>query len=260
MTWSPLHPDHSIDRVRLVFRFSQNLPDKTIMKLGKQIEEIQSDLGLTTKNYRDSNTIVIGPTGPEDQYGWHILRGDSPSGPLEVMALHRHALVYETGDYTRWKYFIERLEKVVHSTLKPCLEIVDLNHLILEYIDRFVYDGEADEASPTSLIRDIDHWLPDEALAGQRLWHLHRGWFETYDGVNLLINQNFDCQEGDVPERGRTKSVQIYTKVEFRDKLSEVDFDGIGTRLNSMHKRSNEVFGSMLLDGILDKIGLAGDK
>ena len=259
MTWKPVQTDHAIERVRLIFRFAQPLPDKLITNLGHEVECDREALGFNSLIFRDANQITFGPHGPEDSFGWHLQRGASQYGPTEVLALHRQAVIYETSDYSRWNFFIERAEKVVSSTLNRCADVDDIHVMTLEYIDRFIFDGNPDEARPSELFDGIDGLLGEDALSGKQAWHIHRGWFETLGDDNILVNQNFDSQEAEFEDNKRTKSVQVITKLELRKILSEVDFSNIKLTLDVMHDRSNKVFGSLLTEQMVKRIRLNGN-
>ena len=54
----------------------------------------------------------------------------------------------------------------------------DLNNLLLERLDRFVWDGPRDEFRAASVFRRGTRWLSPNVFCATDLWHSHHGLFE----------------------------------------------------------------------------------
>ena len=117
--------------------------------------------------------------------------------------------------------------------------------------------GAAGSAAPTALIRDkLIATLSDSAQNGDELWHLHRGWYETAEGIRVLINQNIDANDGQNPKGEPTRVVGVYTKVERRNREEVVDTSLLSEDIAKMHTISKTVFASAITDEMQQRIGL----
>ena len=83
--------------------------------------------------------------------------------------------------------------------------------------------------------------LPDEAAAGSELWHLHRGWFETAGPSRILVNQNFDIQDGIGPDGAAVRTLALYSKVEKAAHSNPIDLKNFAADLEELHALSRRV-------------------
>ncbi len=265
MAWRPLQPLHAIERVRLIASFKSILPTKFVRKLAADGEGRRVELGFTSKNIREGKQISFGPMavnlgGPPDElFGWDWQRVSAANSPVETLVLENQALVYEMSQYTRWQEFMERFGLVGLPTLSEALDVTDLASLSLEYIDRFVFDGDPTKARPDALLINVSSNLHADAACGKELWHFHKGWFEVADGLRLLINQNIDAQDGQGADGIPLRSLQVFTKTELRPGEAGFDFDAIRPHLDVMHKRSVELFAEILIPQMRPRVGLDGE-
>jgi len=264
LTWRPIHPSHAIERTRLIVSFTQGLPSKTIGWLGSELEDRRSQLGFNNRVDHQGTALQIGANGtiqntPSNAIsGWEFHK-TVPGTNQVVEAFHVESsyLSFEVLNYQGWGDFIKRFEAVAQETLSAICRLVDMNSISLEYIDRFVFAGDPKTASPESLLPQISHSIGGAALAGEELWHVHRGWFEVVEGHKLLINQNLDCQEGNLAGQKPTKSIQILTKVDLREIPQQVDYIAVKPQIEMMHIKSKQVFGSVISEEMLTAIGAA---
>lgn len=262
MAWRSLHPNHAIERVRLIFRFVDPLPNKLVRRLGAEVEDHREKLGFQSKNSHRGRQFNIGLEGvsvepsSEELSRWDIRRTSVADTVIETLAVESGSVTYEAADYSGWQTFTERFEVVAMPSLRGAMEAVDLGIVILEYVDRFIFDGESTDAAPTEIFDGIENLIHADALNGTKLWHLHRGWFENIDDIELLINQNIDAQDAEIPQKEKIRSLQIYTKTELRQIPQGVDFSDVKQHLDTMHSRSKEVFASLLTVEMRAAIGI----
>lgn len=264
MGWKPLHPKHAIERVRVVARFQEALPSRFLRKLAADYEGSRLELGFTSKNIRHGSQIAltasrIDVAAPDAMIGWDWQRLSPANSPMETLFLEGQVLVHEMVEYDRWQHYKDRLEVVGLPVLGDILDVIDLASLTLEYIDRFVFHGEFTEARPDLLLKNVAETLHQDAASGFEPWHFHRGWFETTDGLRLLINQNIDAQDGRMDNGSLARSVQVLTKTDFRPDKGEFDFASIKSHLDIMHKRSIDLFKGILQPGLLPEVGIGGE-
>lgn len=249
--------------MRIVIQFSSHLPEKFIRKLAADSEEHRLGAGFTSKNLREGHELVFGPNGlsggkqTTQFFGWDWQRLSPTNRPVESLAVENMNLVYETAEYTHWEDFLERFEAVAKRLLGAILNVVDISNTSLEYFDRFVFEGPSTQAKPSGIFTDVVQPLHPEVGSGKELWHHHRGWFEQMDNFKLLINQNIDAQDSDLPNNKKVRSVQILTKTELRTGGASVDYDTLKPHFNAMHSRSIGVFKDILIPEIKQRVGIS---
>ena len=193
MSWRPIHPNHAIERTRISVQFKDKLPQKTIQKLGEAFESQRASFGFGPRVEVQTHTVTfatdtpLGPLVAQQARGWQFVREAGLGNVLEALVLDPEGLVYENVEYVRWADFWLRASQMILPLVDGVAAVTDLRQFALEYFDRFVYEGSATDASPTKLIQHrLTDTLSDAAKSGEELWHIHRGWYETADGIRLI--------------------------------------------------------------------------
>lgn len=262
MTWRPVHSQHAIELVRLTIRFSEQVPAKLSRKMSDAIGAKRSDLRFVGPEPRQTIGFQLVQAGasliPQQHttiQGWMFSRKASNGVPLEAIILEGDLLTYETSEYQRWPVFCKRLNSVSSGALALSSSALDIKGISLEYQDRFIFQGISTEARVDNLLTSVVGDLHDEALSGNSLWHSHRGWFETVDGRPMLVNQNFDANDGSLA--GQTviqRSVQILTRAELRD--AAVDGQELEQSLNKLHAVTDRYFRAAVKPQYLRAVGI----
>lgn len=266
LVWRPVHPRHAIERARIIVVFKGHLPEKFLRKLAPTFETRRLELGFNSMNWREGQFFKIGDpdvsvnSGSAQLFGWDWQNLSAGKTPIETLVLENRSLIYETVDYTRWTEFSARFEDVALPILEEVLGLVDISNLVLEYVDRFVFDGDATDARADGVLNDEFVGLPDAARSGPAAWHSHLGWFEEIEGHSLLINQNIDAQDGrflhvDGPV---VRSLQVYTKTDLRPQKYENGYKGLRSSMNEMHVKSKKLVYDILTPEMRKSVGMEG--
>lgn len=268
MSWRPNSSAHAIERVRLVIIFKQPIPAKVSRHTSEMMSKLRADTRLDGPSPRTSFglNVQVSPGGQqivtaphEALQGWQFLRTATTTGfPLEAVVLEQNQIVYETVEYRRWETFLQRYSKVFSPIADYISNALDIDRVALEYFDRFHFEGPSVEASPRTLLSGIDTLIAKEAAAGQKLWHLHRGWFEGSRYGDVLINQNLDAVDA-VPQ-GHTvpvRTIGILTKAEVRSENFRLDDVGRDQILEILHNLTHMYFRSALQEEILPTVGIS---
>jgi uncharacterized protein (TIGR04255 family) len=268
VSWRPIHPNHAIERTRIVVQFTDELPRKTIQKLGEAFDAQRAQFGFGPRSEIKSLSFSLNVDEPSmpvampdlQPSGWQYNREVGKGAIAEAVTLKPEGLVYENTDYVRWAGFWERSSGIIQPLVSEAASITDFKLFALEYFDRFVFVGSPRQADPSLLVSDrLVNTLPNSARDGGEPWHIHRGWFETIDGIRVLINQNLDAQDGFVGKGKPSRSVGIYTKVERRDQSDTVDANQFKEDMKRMHDISKMVFSDAISDEAHEMIGLGND-
>ncbi|WP_420861935.1 TIGR04255 family protein [Algirhabdus cladophorae] len=216
-------------------------------------------------NWREGHSFQIGGpavsinSGPAQLFGWDWQNLSTGNVPLETLVLENQSLIYETIDYTRWADFSARFENVALPVLEEVLRLVDISNLVLEYVDRFVFEGPAAEARADGVLSEAFVSLPEAARTGPAAWHSHLGWFEEIEGHSMLVNQNVDAQDGSFQVDGpAVRSLQVYTKTDLRPRDYENGYEGLRPAMNAMHVKSKQLVYDILTPDMRQRIGMEG--
>lgn len=263
MHWTPIRPNHAIERTRVLIQFATPISNKVVSTLGKLVEEGRhlSGLGPRVEVLSDDIAVAAGAAGPQfltqRSVGWQFNRETEPGAVVEALVLGHRSFIYETTEYVRWRLFKERYSSLTDGVINKLASDVDVQSIALEYFDRFVFDGPMIQASPDLLLHKVfSSNLPASARSGNELWHVHRGWFEGVGNGRFLINQNITAEDGKMPDGTDVRSVSIFTKVEHQSNGSEIDLNTILVDIDSMHDVSKRVISEALLDNAKQKVGL----
>ena len=267
MSWQPIHPKHAIERTRIVVQFADKLPQRTLEKLGEVFEAKREGWGFGPRIEVQAHTLVVNPDTPAQQIvtkqtrGWQYLRQTSSGVATEAVVLDPDGLVYENVEYASWKNFWARASEMLVPIVDLISDVADFSAFSLEYFDRFNFEGDITSAVPSGLISaPLLATLSEDAQSGLELWHVHLGWYETHAGVRVLVNQNIDANDVELPDTGKTRTVGIYTKLERRERTNIVDAARISADIEIMHSMSKRVFSLAVTPEAQDRIGLNGNQ
>ncbi len=264
VTWRPLHSQHAIERVRLIVQFSEQIPVKVVRKMSEVLAAKRHETRMigpaALQGFGISMVHSEGGFVPQPQQitnGWQFTRNASNNAPLETVVFDGTSITYETTEYQRWDTFKRRTNKITADVLQIASQSVDYQSVSVEYIDRFMYLGKATEANVGDLLVNAGAMLHADAATGKHLWHLHRGWFENFNGGKVLINQNFDAQEGIVAgENAPTRSLQVLTKAELRADSNDLSVEKYEENLEMLHDLTKSYFKDAIVKIQHEALGL----
>lgn len=264
--WKPIAEGHAIERVRIVLFLKSKIPTKTAAAVRESSNALLADTDFAHSQDRRANVLEIAvntnegslniPAPNSQLVGWQMVRKNQDDQVIESLVLENNQFMYESTEYSSWGDFLDNFSKVSADGYDKLLAVEEVASLVLEYVDRFIYDGPSTEAEPSKLIERLVDEMPDKVLSGELSWHLHRGWFDELGDKTVLVNQNLDAQDGLNQESAPTRTVQIYTKLEHREVEPMVDMSEVKHNLELMHKMAKRVFASVLVDDMKQKVGI----
>lgn len=263
MPWRPLHPQHAIERTRVTVAFDQPILEKPANKAAADFESRSAALQFGHREsirgfaFQISSLPLAEPPELAPFSGWTFSRLGPEGRPLEILTLHGAELTYDTFEYGRWALFRERLEKVLAGIPSFLSETFNHRMTSLQYLDRFIYDGPPTEADiRQGLLEVVASAIPEDAAAGRKLWHLHRGWWLTEAGRDVLVNQNMDCQDGQLADGRAARSLGIITTTELRFTNEQDGIESLYADLDLLHDVANHEFAQALMPEARKKVGL----
>ena len=264
MAWRPLHPHHAIERVKVSLFFTEAAPTMVLSKAAEMFEGRKADLGFGVQTPMQGAMLSfqVSPgqmqpiAMPSQLSGWQFARLSSDGRPLETVQLNGSELTYEVSEYGGWTAFVERLRKVFGSIPEYLGTILSRGVTVLEYADRFIFEGDPSSADVRGLLSNIVDQLPDEAASGRTLWHVHRGWFTKVGTDNVLVNINLSTQDGQLAEGALLRSLETLTRVELRHPAGIGSVDVLYENFEALHGVANSTLGSSISADARKLIGM----
>lgn len=264
MTWRPINPFHAIERARVAVAFSEAIPEKLQKGILLELDARRDDLGFGQATPLRGATFAFqfgpGVAAPLQQpapvSGWQLLRQNELGQILEALELNGPELGYQSMEYGRWTLFKERLQGVLGSTPNMLGSVLSRRVTVLEYIDRFYFDGDPSISDARPLLGDLLSVLPESVGGGKSLWHIHRGWFENQSGRSVLVNINFGTEDGVVDGGRAVRSLHGVTRVELRHTEENSDVSELLSDLEMLHDVANATFKNSLTDFGRNLVGM----
>lgn len=265
MPWKPITQHHAIERVRVSLNFKTHLSEKMVTNLSRLVEELPAEdrLGDREKSIHQGMQIVVGPQGQQvtnsTMNGFMFRRKSDLGAVVEALIIAPDRFSYEVAQYTRWTNFLDRYWTISADVLGRLADDADIQAFSLEYQDRFNFSGKVQDARPSTLLApDILRALPASVQTSSDMWHIHRGWFETFGNTKFLVNQNLDAQNGQpmTPDAKEFRSASVATIVTDTNMSEVKSAEGFRDELSQMHDLSTKVVREALCEDIQKEIGL----
>jgi uncharacterized protein (TIGR04255 family) len=264
LTWRPINPYHAIERARFAIAFSEPVPEKLQKTILQEVDFRRDELGFGQPNPLRGTSIAfqIGPGGPASLQqaapvtGWQFMRQTDPGLVQESLELNGAELSYQTTEYGRWALFMERLQSVLGDIPAKLGSVLSRRVTVLEYVDRFYFEGDPLESDATPMLGDLLSVLPTDVVAGESLWHIHRGWFENHRGKNVLVNINFGTEDGSVDGSKVVRGLHGLTRVELRHVDENSDVGDLTADLEMLHEVANATFKRSLTQEARELVGM----
>jgi uncharacterized protein (TIGR04255 family) len=235
--WRPIQEQHAIVAVGAVIQFREELSQRVLRKVVATAEEAAFAQGLRSRSRTNSLQVQIGELGraekietPAGGYMFTSLSraGDDESVPdtvSEQLVLESHRVLYRTMIYPSWGKVVDKLKTLFVPAVRIALEVAAPQSYRLEYLDRFWFDGDPEDALAEQLLTTESKFLPPHIFGSRTQWHVHTG---SYVGLNQVLQINADCIDRDdiVGVDTPRRSVNLVTALEQRFPSDEAS-DGL---------------------------------
>jgi uncharacterized protein (TIGR04255 family) len=273
--WQPIHDQHAIAVVAVVVTLSGELPERSASRLQQKAVELGSGMGLTSS--APIHGFAVDPSRgmatASEKLGLVINSiSDVPKIPgfaldfSKQIQIDRNSLMYRTSVYTRWSAMRGDLEKLVSPLIEMISEIIGVHSIRLEYLDRFFFTGDINEASVQELISPECQMIAPHIFGEAANWHSHSGSARPVEpaGATAITHVNVDAKS--LTQRGtsgakRMRVVNLMTAREDRNpfgKVAESDYnaDLMLKRLDEMHDELKKMISDILVLSVQEKIGM----
>ncbi len=161
--WHPIHDNHAIDVMAAVVTFSEPIPHRVLARALRAADEVAIPAGLNSRHSTDTMQFIVGPQGistpavaPANVQGlrFNAIFKNGDGTPVlgkiaEQLQVDANSIVYRTWRYVSWSWQLDRMRSLMASPFAAVSDVVSVMSTRLEYLDRFWFDGEPQDA-PTS--------------------------------------------------------------------------------------------------------------
>jgi uncharacterized protein (TIGR04255 family) len=269
MTFEPVHDAHAIEKVSMRLELPKPIPGALWPNVLKSAVSTANELEFPTYGEAATVQLQIGsppndPTTVEavlrSRHGGVSFsqRGPPPEPPLREFVVTRTELRLNSSVYVRWSGYRGLLEKALQGMASTFFASDPPAVVQLEYSDRFNHPGPLQEVRWTEVLKPSVA-VTQQQLERTNLWHSHVGWVEADPlGREILVKIDIDA----VPQtEGGPIGLHINTTVALRSPTGSLEPDGVDinlllTEIDTLHETSKRIFGSILVDEMVDRISL----
>ena len=269
--FEPVHDAHAIEQVTLGVQFDRPLDDASIERIQSASSAFAES--LPGKNELRSIGLSIGPQGMSPLVSSSSNAPDgfvrtrvAPNGVVEKeLRVERSGIVFRTTAYTRWASVWSEARGYFSTVMGAAAGTASLSSYSVQYVDKFVWLGDASNCRPEQLIRPGSEFVCPVIYSTRDLWHSHSGFFDRADAATKrLLVANLDCvDEPDGHTKRRVVRVTtVVTEVLNQDGYEPRDVpigDGIAyldERIDIVHTMLKDVMGRIITPQMCDRIDL----
>jgi uncharacterized protein (TIGR04255 family) len=266
----PINKAHAIVEVVWYIQFSGEFSKGALNKFLTLKGPLADDLPKFSEIQKFSFAITPQGAAAQHELGGLEFQRIKKDGSLGwMLRIQDNSISTHCLDYSTWTQSWQDASKYLHLALSN-IEGPDLPVSLvgLKYIDRFLYEGPADQLDMSKLLQGNSELLFPKAFRAGPLWHCHTGWFETVAGCNSdCLNQlNIDAAYTTIAgERKHTTTIDHNALVRFsqgEDKLQAIvgdspnDTSQLNTIMNALHDGNKKVLANLLTAEMSERIFL----
>jgi len=189
----PVKPNHSINEVVFVLHFSKSLSESDLQslvqledqfkdELPKMEEKKGSGFSFSTENQQMEMlpsmlmSVAFKRMNDKNEFDWALR--------AERNFIAVNYLNYGNG----WKEIWPKVKDyLTHAAQKLINTELSVESLALQYIDRFIYEGQIDCYEASTVFDEQSEYLNKKVTTVGPYWHIHQGWFETIKELPVRI-------------------------------------------------------------------------
>ncbi|UCI17865.1 hypothetical protein FJ970_22550 [Mesorhizobium sp. B2-1-8] len=259
----------------MVITFAEPLTSLVFRRIIRELEPTTFAKGLTNRQPMQMLSVNLNPTAPQVQQTvangmqfqkLSVVRVNEDAvanKAVEELIVDPNQIVYRNMNYSRWDNISGLYWDMNAEAITSVLDNVPIRAIRLEYLDRFLFDGDPDQASAKGVIKQGSEVVTPHIFHLNDLWHSHTGKLEKTDGENRRLFQvNIDMIDMVGPDSIPKRSIALVSAVE--DRFAGGGLEGgtvssLRATFDDLHKQVKELFKSVVDDGMLAAVGLEND-
>ncbi|MER9091513.1 hypothetical protein NKI34_10345 [Mesorhizobium sp. M0700] len=256
----------------MVITFAEPLTSLVFRRILRELEPTTFAKGLTNRQPMQMISVNLNPTAPQVQQsvasGMQFqkqslvrVNDDAVTNKVveELIADPNHIL-YRNMNYSRWNNICSSYWDMSSEAITSILDNVPIRTIRLEYLDRFFYEGDPEQATATGAIKQGSELVAPHIFYLTDLWHSHTGKLEKTDGENRRLFQvNIDMVDMAGPDSVSKRSIALMSAVEDRFAGGGMEggtVGGLRATFDDLHKQVKDLFKSVVDDNMLAAVGL----
>ena len=274
--WQPLYERHAIVMMAAVASFSGALTDIGLRRVLKASAEVASKAGLSASSPIFS--LEINPASPALQAGkpaGHVYNSveDAPVVPgLQIdftrqLLVDPSSVIFRTSRYRSWAEEKAEIGRIFAPLLEITSSIVGLSAIRLEYLDRFVFQGDAGDAKVGDLLLSESGLISPHVFGRTGPWHANTGYLVPAEGKALasVVQLNVECVNiRSTPIGSEQVAVNVMSAQEDRNPkfgVAEDAYDAhfVLERFEEMHTRLKDLLAHVITSDMQRRIGMKLD-
>ena len=221
----PVKPDHSINEVVFVLHFSKPLSEEDLEALTQLEDQLKDELpkmedkkGTGFSFSSDSQQIEALPSrlmaiafkrmNDKNEFDW-ALRAEG-----NFIAVN--CLNYGNGWKEVWPKAKDYLNQAAQKLINTELSV---ESLALQYIDRFIYEGQIDCYKASTIFDEESEYLNKKVTNVGPYWHIHQGWFDTIKELPVRILNILNITAA-VADKEHHTTIDHSATIQFRKKIT----------------------------------------
>lgn len=268
--FEPIYAAHAIEQVAFIVQFDRPFDNETFHTIKALADQFKDELPGNAEIQGFSIAFgvpVVAQAEQNQSINGLVRRSVARDGSLECeLRIERSVITFVTTRYTRWSNVWEQANKYLNAILPHYLKSANLIAVGLNYVDKFVWNGDLNKANAKYLLRNDSKYICNHIFETDEFWHSHTGAFIRVDDITRrLLNINLDYLDELRPE-GQKRIVSITTTV--TDQFNQPGYGAylsndnsiglINTHMQNMHDFGKTVLEDLITENMSKRIALIG--
>ncbi len=270
LTVRPVKPEHSINEVVFVLNFSQPLSENNLQLL-KQLEDLLKD-ALPKIEAQEAAGVRINPNGqiepqPSRLMSLTFKHPTANKGEFDwALRAEGSFIAVNCLDYTGgWNNIWPKAHDFLRLAADKLISTDNsIDSIALQYIDRFIYEGQTDSYKTSIIFNDESVYLNKKVTKAGAFWHIHQGWFDYVKELPVRILNRLNITAAMADKEHHT-TIDHSATIQFKKKITnhKTLFDetikekiAIDYYFDMLHKENKNILRELLNQDRIEDIKL----
>jgi uncharacterized protein (TIGR04255 family) len=265
MNFENLHPasgDHAVQSVHFVVEWAEPLASDAILALGKLHTKFRN-LGYSIMTPQHRLSIHLEAAQSASGSASHAINGYLFSQRAQTEISRQVSVTAEScaimfPDYTRWDSVFSDVQELLKIVLEDVGPQRPVRTIGLQYHDAFTWSDDPEELDLREIFNN-DFMIPPSIFHQNGLWHLHHGYFESFDrpvSHTVLNNVNVEMVESGSGRRLQVLGSHKATLNEVLWQPHKKNQDTFQSMLNHLHALNKQMLRSLFSEKVRQRIKL----
>lgn len=236
--------------------FTRPFTPQEIGAVGELYHDLKQDLPrrLPQVSFVVQPQSPLGMAVPQSVGGFVFDKVKNNGEQLHALSVVNNQVFFTITQYDSWDETWKLAEKLLGIVLPGILLDNAIAKLHVNYVDRFYFDGPAEEANISDLLKK-SRFFSENAFNCQNYWHSYHGFFVPSESGNILENINISVIDRESPDSsGKKRTVDILTTLRL-DLNTQIDAQGfslekIAGHFSNVHSLNKKILSELLREEV----------